>query len=450
MFSLEIAFADGVSRPETILVRRPQALIGASDYAHVVIDDLRDLGYQVRLIREIGRRFKTKPVSATTNTGMPAAGTDQSFDGSTVLNLGKVRLQVSTLDADLQVRENEAPDRAGVRILRQSCATKSPVFPAVLVRGATPMVVSFAPDQPVFIGRSKQCAVRLDSADISARHARMGYENGQFWIEDLGSTNGTFVDGQQISGRVNLSPGATIVMGREVSLRGVLSEQDIAGASRTAADIRTMAQPDKRYPIVYSLSEAVRPAKVVLVPGLRITIGRDPGNEVWVGAPHISRRHCTVAMDPSGVVSLTDSSTNGTVHEAGILRSGESLAVGQTSRVFDLGNGLTIGICFSEEDERKFREAQGVLRTFSGRANTSTQLQHFSPPEGMRAPEMEEGGVFSGQSRRSRKPTQVLNEVVSMYNQASNTGRVVLLTFAVVMALVLAVIVNLLLPVLYR
>ena len=138
------------------------------------------------------------------------------------------------------------------------------------------------------------------------------------------------------------------------------------------------------------------------------------------------------------------------MHEAGILRSGESLAVGQTSRVFDLGNGLTIGICFSEEDERKFREAQGVLRTFSGRANTSTQLQHFSQPEGMRAPEMEEGGVFAGQSRRSRKPTQVLNEVVSMYNQASNTGRVVLLTFAVVMALVLAVIVNLLLPVLYR
>ena len=50
MFALEISFKDGVSQPETILMRRPQALVGASDYAHVVIEDMKTLDYQLRLV----------------------------------------------------------------------------------------------------------------------------------------------------------------------------------------------------------------------------------------------------------------------------------------------------------------------------------------------------------------------------------------------------------------
>ncbi|NDC37774.1 MAG: FHA domain-containing protein [Proteobacteria bacterium] len=450
MFSIEISFADGVSRPETILVRRPQALIGASDYAHVVIDDLRELNYQVRLIREAGRRFRTKPVSSANEGTGGFPELNKQYEGSAALNLGKVRLLVSALDSDLHARDNEPPDRAGVRTLRQTCSSRSPVFPAVLVRGAFPMVVSFSSDQPVFIGRSKQCAVRLDSADISGRHARMGYENGQFWIEDLGSTNGTFVDGQQISGRVNLAPGAVIVMGREVSLRGVLSEQDLESATRTGSEPQVAKAPEKRYPILYSLSELVRPAKVVLVPGLNISIGRDPANEIWVGAPHISRRHCSVSIDPSGIVRVTDSSTNGTGYEGGILRTGETLEVAHAPQVIDLGSGVTIGICFSEVEEQRFKSEQGVLHTF-GRATSNPTQQNLAARAQMAMTGQTDTKVeFEGQKGRSRKPTQALNEVVSMYNQASNTGRAVLLIFAVVMVLVFAVIVNLLLPVWFR
>ena len=43
MFALEISFQDGASQPEMILIRRPQALIGSSEYAHVVIEDMKEI-----------------------------------------------------------------------------------------------------------------------------------------------------------------------------------------------------------------------------------------------------------------------------------------------------------------------------------------------------------------------------------------------------------------------
>lgn len=447
MFAIEISFADGVSQPETILVRRPQALIGATDYAHVVIDDLRDLNYQIRLIRELGRRFRAQPVSTTSEPTQLPPGIEGVYEGSVALNLGKVRMQITALDIDLQPRENEPPDRAGVRTLRQACALTSPQFPAVVVRGGFPMVVSFAPEHPVYIGRSKQCAVRLDSADISARHARMGFENGEFWIEDLGSTNGTFVHNQQISGPVSIRPGVAVVVGREVSIVGVTSEKELIEATHARAEAGRQSLPERRYPIIYSLSDSVRPAKVVLVPGMSLTIGRDLANDICVGVPHVSRRHCTVIMDSSGAVRVVDSSRNGTAHGRGLLQSGQTLEVGDDPTVLDLG-GVTLGLCFSAEDERAFVAAQGSSRAFLGQVDGLPPGLAGASTAG-RVGDSGEYGI-TGTGTRTRKPTQVLNDVVDMYNHAGRTGRMVLIAFSVVLILVVAVIVNLFLPMWFR
>jgi len=49
MFSLEIAFNDGGGDTETVFVRRQHAVVGASDYSHVVIDELAELPYELHL-----------------------------------------------------------------------------------------------------------------------------------------------------------------------------------------------------------------------------------------------------------------------------------------------------------------------------------------------------------------------------------------------------------------
>jgi adenylate cyclase len=73
----------------------------------------------------------------------------------------------------------------------------------------------------ITIGRMRRQGKKVDldlSPDptISSLHARLSFENGEYWIEDLGSTNGTCVDGVVISGKMRLVPGAQIQIGRAV------------------------------------------------------------------------------------------------------------------------------------------------------------------------------------------------------------------------------------------
>lgn len=56
-------------------------------------------------------------------------------------------------------------------------------------------------------GRSGECDVLLTEGHASRRHARVLLADGTYWLEDLGSSNGTFVNGSRITGRVRLSSG---------------------------------------------------------------------------------------------------------------------------------------------------------------------------------------------------------------------------------------------------
>jgi hypothetical protein len=62
------------------------------------------------------------------------------------------------------------------------------------------------------IGRGDQANLRLPDVGISRRHARLDFDGGQVVLTDLGSTNGTMVNGQRISA-VALNPGDMIQIG---------------------------------------------------------------------------------------------------------------------------------------------------------------------------------------------------------------------------------------------
>jgi tetratricopeptide (TPR) repeat protein len=72
----------------------------------------------------------------------------------------------------------------------------------------------------ITIGRDEDCELSLSDIAVSRRHARIGLEGASFVIEDLGSNNGTFLNGDAIEGRVMLSAGDEIVVG-ERTLRFV-------------------------------------------------------------------------------------------------------------------------------------------------------------------------------------------------------------------------------------
>jgi len=65
------------------------------------------------------------------------------------------------------------------------------------------------------IGRSKECDVAVDDASVSRRHAEVRAGPDGYWIVDLGSTNGTEVNGKRVD-RVRLEPGDVVTLGQTV------------------------------------------------------------------------------------------------------------------------------------------------------------------------------------------------------------------------------------------
>lgn len=47
---------------------------------------------------------------------------------------------------------------------------------------------------PVWVGRAMECAIRTDDAMVSRKHSLIKFEGGRYWVEDLGSSNGTHVN----------------------------------------------------------------------------------------------------------------------------------------------------------------------------------------------------------------------------------------------------------------
>jgi FHA domain-containing protein len=69
------------------------------------------------------------------------------------------------------------------------------------------------------VGRDHESGIRLDGDEFaSARHAQIDPRPDGIWVEDLGSTNGTFVNGAQVTSRRLLQPGDVLRVG-ETELR---------------------------------------------------------------------------------------------------------------------------------------------------------------------------------------------------------------------------------------
>src|SRR2546428_6301133 len=68
-------------------------------------------------------------------------------------------------------------------------------------------------DQQTIIGRQPGVAIYVDLPDVSRRHAQITRDHDGFFLEDLGSRYGTFVNGQQITGKVALRPQSQLLIG---------------------------------------------------------------------------------------------------------------------------------------------------------------------------------------------------------------------------------------------
>ncbi|HXF22771.1 MAG TPA: FHA domain-containing protein [Streptosporangiaceae bacterium] len=71
-------------------------------------------------------------------------------------------------------------------------------------------------DQQITIGRSNDATLVLNDDYASSRHARLFPQDGQWIVEDLGSTNGTYLDRQKVTQPIPVPTGVPIRIGKTV------------------------------------------------------------------------------------------------------------------------------------------------------------------------------------------------------------------------------------------
>src|SRR6202453_2949752 len=70
-------------------------------------------------------------------------------------------------------------------------------------------------EKQIVVGRSSELDMVLVEDMVSRKHARIAMQSDQIWIEDLGSTNGTFVNGEKIK-RARLKEGDRVLIGTSI------------------------------------------------------------------------------------------------------------------------------------------------------------------------------------------------------------------------------------------
>src|SRR5258707_11997675 len=106
--------------------------------------------------------------------------------------------------------------------------------------GEFPMV----PNKEIVVGRSSDLDMVLVEEMVSRKHARIAYENDAIVIEDLGSTNGTFVNGEKIK-RAQLKESDRVLIGTSI-LKGIFVEGPSSEHGRPNLDV--VAPPRRTSP----------------------------------------------------------------------------------------------------------------------------------------------------------------------------------------------------------
>jgi hypothetical protein len=120
-------------------------------------------------------------------------------------------------------------------------------FQLVMRSGPTPGATYPLEGDQLTIGRDSANGVAINDAEISRKHARLTFQGGKYVIEDLGSTNGTFVNGQRLSGPFVLKGGDVVSFGEQIVLVYDVMSGDpgatLASPRRSSARVQSPMAP---------------------------------------------------------------------------------------------------------------------------------------------------------------------------------------------------------------
>ena len=86
----------------------------------------------------------------------------------------------------------------------------------VMVRSEAQAGLRFPVTEVVVLGRSPEADVTIDDVYASDFHLRMSTHDGQVLVQDLGSTNGTYVNGRRVTAPIPVNKGDSVQVGKTI------------------------------------------------------------------------------------------------------------------------------------------------------------------------------------------------------------------------------------------
>ncbi len=226
-------------------------------------------------------------------------------------------------------------------------------FEVRLLRGpgaGTSRFEDFHGSRRILVGRSQKADLRLDHSTVSDRHAVIERRGVAWWVEDVGSSNGTLLNERPLAPGepALLKPGDVLCVGPFLllALDAGLEERTEEGASTQSlalglvADLLAAGEVGPMARLV-AVSCRAEPSVLPIPLGRPVVLGRDPGCHLVLADPEVSKRHAKIYVDREGCWLADLDSKNGTfvsgrrVQGLWRLEHGQEIQVGGSALLFE-------------------------------------------------------------------------------------------------------------------
>jgi pSer/pThr/pTyr-binding forkhead associated (FHA) protein len=214
------------------------------------------------------------------------------------------------------------PDpEAGFTLIKLADQAKPPPPAVVLVRlgGRVVLQRAFLPPG-ITVGRDPTCDLQLDNLSVSRRHARLAWDRGKFVIEDLGSANGTQLNGKPIT-RTTVGTNDRFTVGKFE-----LSISEIAESATPDATLHVM-------PRIAMVRATLVGEEGAFALGRELTLGKAGSADVRIRGMFAKPVHARLVQESPGIyrvlaVGGATVTLNGRKVAEALLRPGDEIQVG--------------------------------------------------------------------------------------------------------------------------
>jgi ABC-type multidrug transport system ATPase subunit len=244
----------------------------------------------------------------------------------------------------------------------------------------------------IIIGREPSSTLQIDSPGVSRNHARLTFQDKKYQIEDLGSSNGTFVNGARISKPWPLKNGDIISLGKMIQLEyqaalrpvsATMIEDDLSLVGGTIIEEASQQPlvptqppatppgsipppPDPQMTMigqeVIDSQKLTPPQLIVAIAGqelntyslskTRVTIGRSEDNEVVIDSRIVSRHHAYLdRVQDSYILTVMSEAGNPVLLDGRPLTASHKLQHGDILRIGSLDPGMMVTMTYVDPSQ---------------------------------------------------------------------------------------------------